>query len=105
MIARPLSSLLALLIFGGVALTAMDQVDPNADSAHMKSMNATCPMCDKPIGDKAEKVKITVGEGATAKSFHMSCCSKMCADEFTKNPEPVFQKNFGAKANAGRKTP
>ena len=100
-----LTSLCALLFTGGVSLSAMEQADNHADNTAMKSMNSMCPMCDKPVGDKPEKVKITVGEGASAKSFFLACDSKMCSDEFMKNPEPVFQKNFSGKANAGRKTP
>lgn len=88
-------TLLTMLALGAVApLSAME-----AEAHHAATvLNSECPMCHKAVGDKPSTVKITVGEGAEAKSFLIACESKECSDAFMKNPEPVLKKTFGKEA-------
>jgi hypothetical protein len=89
-------SLLLLLAAGATtSISAMDQDMPGMASG---PMNAMCPMCDKPVGAKPSTVKVTVGEGADAKTCMMGFDSMDCAKAFSKDPEPVLKKAFGKDA-------
>ena len=96
---RTLTLIAVLALAAAAPLTAME-----ADAHHGATiLNSECPMCHKAVGDKPSTVKITVGEGAEAKSFMLACDSKGCCDEFMKDPEPVLKKTFG-KSVPGPKT-
>ena len=90
-------TLLTMLALSALApLAAMEADTPTTP----KMLNSDCPMCHKAVGDKPSTIKITVGEGAEAKSFMLACDSKGCCDEYMKNPEPVLKKTFGKNAPA-----
>ena len=94
-------TLLTLMAIGASApLMAMEHDDHHVIPT---TVNTMCPMCDKAVGDKPTNVKITIGEGAEAKTYLVACDSKNCADMFTKDPEPVLKKTFGKNA-PGAKT-
>lgn len=95
---------LAVLAVGAaMPLAAMDK-ESSSEKAPSATLNTTCPMCSKAVGEDPDKVKITVGEGAQAKSYYIASDSKTCSDEFMKNPEPYMKKLFGKDA-PGAKTP
>ncbi len=92
---------LALLACGaGFPLVAADKDMP---MEHMSMVNSSCPMCGNAVGETPSKVKITVGEGAEAKTYFIACDNKTCADAMMKDPEPTLKKHFGKDA-PGAKT-
>ena len=94
-------TLITLMAIGTSApLMAMEHEDHQAKTT---TLNTMCPMCDKTVGDKPTNVKLTVGEGAEAKTYLVACDSTNCAEIFMKNPEPMLKKTFGKEA-AGAKT-
>lgn len=96
---------LSLLVAAcGMPLVAMDKDMAMDKPSPTAAVNAHCPMCSKPIGDNPAKVKMTIGDGADAKTCYMAMDSTMCAQEFAKDPEPYLRKQFGKDA-PGAKTP
>lgn len=96
---------LSLLVVGlGMPLVAMDKDMTTDKPSPMVAMNTHCPMCTKPIGENPATVKMTIGEGAEAKTCYMAMDSATCAQAFTKDPEQALRKQFGKDAT-GAKTP
>ena len=93
-------TLIALMALATAAPLAAMEGD---ESHHHMAINSMCPMCSKAVGDKPSTVKITVGEGADAKTYMVACDTDTCAMMFMKNPEPVLKKAFGKEA-PGAKT-
>lgn len=93
---------------GLVALLALpcllNAVEPSNDPT-APVINTTCPMDGNAIDmTTCKMVKMTVGEGADAKSCRMACCSVSCASEFAKDPASVLKTNYvGPKGGDTRK--
>lgn len=95
---RFLTSCSLLLLLAAGATSSLSAMDQNMPGMMPGMMNSMCPMCDKPVGDKPASVKVTVGEGADAKTCMMAFDSMDCAKMFAKDPAPVLKKAFGKDA-------
>ncbi len=91
-----LVTLLALPL--NAALVAAESGENHESPPAMMAMNSTCPMCMKGIGEHPMLTKVTVGDGANAKSFMIGMDSKDCQEAFQKDPEAGLKKTFGKDA-------
>ena len=96
-----LVTLLALPL--NAVLFAVESGENHEVQPSTAAINSMCPMCMKGVGEHPLLTRVTVGEGATAKSFMVGMDTKDCQEAFQKDPQAGLKKTFGKDA-AGPKT-